>query len=1006
MKNLSRLSHQARGLRLMRYVPNVETLEARQPVSDALFGGMLAWSIFGSRLSAWDALPTASVSAASVSLRERQETVFVPADSAYQGGFTEDQVGRSSIPSAHNLFILPPVSENSIFRLPEETVLAGKWLPRVAPRLSSSNAGLSSESIHDVGNIDPQSLTKFSPVSEGNQSEIGTGRATDKAILAAVNAPDLRPSPTPAALEGYQAPSSSAATLPATPVSFEMNAGQADPAVRFLSRGPGYTLFLTSQEMVLRFGSPPASAGSSAAGVAIQMWTVGANPAPQITGLDQLPGHVNYFLGNDPANWHPNVPTFAGVQYQGVYPGIDLIFHGSGGQPEYDFVVAPGADPATIRLNFGGADGVAIDSEGALEVRAGSVQFRQSSPIAYQEENGVRQSVASAFRLDGQGQVGFTVGAFDPSKPLVIDPYFGFSTYLGGSANDQGWGIATNLAGNVFVTGFTESFDFPCFSPGVQQCNPYHSPRNNDRDVFVSKFAVDGQSLQYTTILGGDGRDEGRGIAVDNQDNAYVTGFTESFNFPTVNAYQAERHGRRDAFVTALDPNGFITYSTYLGGFTGMQEGRGIAVDANQSAYLTGITSAVDFPIQNADQLQPAFGGGPGTTDAFVTKFRVDGPLDFSTFLGGSGNENIGFSDPQSLAIISGGIAVDAAGNAFVTGTTTSTDFPIRGDPFQGNLQGTSDAFLTEIANFGDVSAFVYSTYLGGPLGATEGHGIAVCPADSIACLDGGAYVTGATTSPNFPVFNAAQPIYGGNSDAFVTWLVPNESQPRFSTYLGGPGQDRGNGITVTTLGSVYVVGETTGQFPTRDALQPTFGGGQVAIFATKLQVDGSRRYSTYVGGRIDDRGRAVARIPYTSTSPLCGRLTSSGPDVNPCDDEAAFTGISAGGYPTENAFQSNFGGPPYDAIVTTVPDCTCKPTNVHFTPDTPVHLTWDDPCEDYTTEYVINYKIDGVPQAPIIVTPPAPRDVYLPGDPGTYEVTVQSHNSCCDAPPTTGTQS
>ena len=460
------------------------------------------------------------------------------------------------------------------------------------------------------------------------------------------------------------------------------------------------------------------------------MKLIDANPTPRVTGIEELSGRSNYFIGNDPAKWRTNVPTYSKVEYRDVYPGVSLVYYGNQQQLEYDLVVAPGADPSTIGLSFVGADRLEVDGDGDLVLHTAAGTIRQRKPVIYQEISGVRKEISGGYVFKGEHQVGFKVAAYDASQPLVIDPVLSYSTYLGGSADDQGLGIAVDAAGNTYVTGATNSTNFPktagvfdtTFGGGIcfgSSC----------LDVFVTKLDPTGSALLYSTYLGGTGNDIGFGIAVDGAGNAYVTGFTNSSNFPTTaGAFQTSFGGFDDAFVTKLDPTGSVLlYSTYLRG-SGFDFGNGIAVDATGNAYVTGTTLSTDFPT-TPGAFQPARRGGVGA-DAFVTKLNPTGSaLVYSTFLGGTGG-NFGSA-----------IAVDTAGSAYVAGGTTATNFPTTVGAFQTSFGGNRRAFVTKLDPNG--AALVYSTFLA-RTGSDNGSAIAVDAA-------GSAYVTGATGSIDFP---------------------------------------------------------------------------------------------------------------------------------------------------------------------------------------------------------------------------------------------------------------
>ena len=463
------------------------------------------------------------------------------------------------------------------------------------------------------------------------------------------------------------------------PLSFEANHGQSDSKVKFLSRGSGYSLFLTSNEAVLALSQSEANESRTASRVAraavrarqrksavVRMTLVNANPQSQAAGHDALPGRSNYLIGNDPAKWRTNIPTYAKVKYEGVYPGVDVVYYGNQGQLEYDFVVAPGADPHLVTLAFDGARDVHIDARGDLVLSVEGGEVRQHKPVVYQESAGVRQEVAGGYVMKGKRHVGFRVATYDPSRPLIIDPVLAYSTYLGGSDTDRGNSIAVDSAGSAYVTGDTASIDFPTTAGAAQTTSAGF-------DAFISKLNATGTALVYSTYLGGSDSDHSFSIAVDGTGSAYVTGETRSPDFPTTaGAVQTTLVAGVDAFVTRLNATGSVLdYSTYLlsGG-----SGLGIAVDGAGAAYVTGATEARYFPT-TPGALQPTHAGG--FHDAFVTKLNATGTVRlYSTYLGGgSGAQDIG-----------GDIAVDSAGSAYVTGRTDSTDFPITSGAAQTTL--------------------------------------------------------------------------------------------------------------------------------------------------------------------------------------------------------------------------------------------------------------------------------------------------------------------------------
>jgi YVTN family beta-propeller protein len=528
---------------------------------------------------------------------------------------------------------------------------------------------------------------------------------------------------------------------------------------------------------------------------------------------------VNQFIGDDPQGWRSGIPTYGEVRIRGVYPGIDLVYYSVEGRLEYDFVVAAGANPRAIALRVKGADKLEIDRNGDLVVRVRGGEMKMGRPVVYQMVDGRRQEIAGHFRLRRNGRVGFQVATYDAGKPLIIDPVLHYSTYLGGSSFDSAYGIGLDAAGNAYVAGLTGSFNFPtkaAFQPSSGA--PY--------DAFVAKFDPDG-TLVYSTFLGGNDYDDALGIAVDRYGQAHVTGQTSSRNFPVVAPAQGHLAGFVDAWVAKLDPKGVPIYSTYLGG-KNSEVGRGIAVDPAGNAYVTGGTDSVDFPAENA--IMP----WSGWSDVFVARFDPKGGLTYSTYFGGSDFD------------MGRGIAADGDGNMYVVGDTSSPDFPTLGSPQP--FGGWYDAFVFKLDRRGQL---VYSTLLGGP-SYDVGRAIAVD-------RSGDVWVTGATFSSNFPTLNAVQATLNGSFDAFVAKL-DRFGSALYSTYLGGTGGEYGLGIAVDIRGNAYVTGTTTSfDFPTLRPSQATFGGSSTDAFVTKFDGSGRLVYSTYLGGSGADQGFGIA---------------------------------------------------------------------------------------------------------------------------------------------------
>jgi len=618
------------------------------------------------------------------------------------------------------------------------------------------------------------------------------------------------------------------------PIAFEPNQSQVDPKVKFVSRGAGYNLFLTNTEAVLALHrvstqetiSPGANAllPQEEQSAVLHIALVNANSKTEVFGQDELPGKSNYLIGSDPTKWHSNVRQYARVCYRDVYPGVDLVYYGNQRELEYDFVLQPGAHPEVIRLGIEGASKLRLE-QGDLVLSSPGGNVRLRRPHIYQQVNEARREVRGRYVIH-QHQVGFLVGPYDRRRQLIIDPVLAYSTYLGGAGKDFGTGIAVDGAGNAYVTGYTFSTDFPAV-------NPIQAMNHGSTDAFVTKMNAEGSAVVYSTYLGGSHNDYGWGIAVNATGDAYLTGYTRSTDFPAANVIPRTDGSGYNAFVTRINREGSaLVYSTYLGG-GGDDFGHGIAVDAAGNAYVTGFTYSTDFPTANAFQT-----ANHGSADAFVTKINADGSaLVYSTYLGGYSYD------------YGSGIAVDAAGNAYVSGTTCSTDFPTV-NAIQTTNHGCYDAFLAKIN--ADGSALVYSTYLGGS-GEDWGQATAV---DGT----GNAYLTGYTRSTDFPTAHAIQSTNHGDYEVFVSKINAGGSALVYSTYLGGADWDFGSAIAADATGNAYLTGYTySTDFPTTQAIQPKLHG-KTDAFVSEISADGnSLVYSTYLGGNGYDNGEAIA---------------------------------------------------------------------------------------------------------------------------------------------------
>jgi hypothetical protein len=727
------------------------------------------------------------------------------------------------------------------------------------------------------------------------------------------------------------------ASYGARPLAFEQNDGQTDAQVKYMARGNGYTLFLTANDAVFSLHSSSASGGRSAASrraswdtktssekhpaksdstAVVHMQLVGGNSQAKVAASDVLSGTANYFLGNDPSKWRKNVPRYARVSYQDVYPGVDMAFHGAQRQLEFDFLVAPGANPQPIGFDFTGARNVKTDGSGNLVISSTAGDVLVHKPVAYQQQNGTRQPVDARFVLTANNRVGFELGNYDRSRELVIDPSvsYAYSTYLGGSAEDDGFGIAFDSSGNAYVTGETESPNFPTLG-GV----PPNTSAGSTFDVFVSKIAADGSSLVYSTYIAGSGSgkgsDSGNAIAVDSKGDAFVAGGTESTNFPTTaGSFQPKivSGAIGNAFIFELNPAGSaLTYSTYLGGSVS-DVALGVAVDSTGDVYAAGKTSSTNFPL-SPTPLQAAAAGG------FLAKLKPSGAgasdLVFSTYLGGSAQD------------FASAVALDSSANAFVTGQTSGA---LSGTPLNSYGGGISDAFV--IAVKADGSAFIYSAYLGGS-DIDVGDGIAVDSA-------GNAYITGETASSNastvpFPLLSPLQPVFGGLPfDAFVTKLNPAGALV-YSTYLGGNLSDVGASIAVDGSGNAYVTGQTSSSnFPPASPTQPAFGGGTFDGFVSEVNAAGSALvFSTYLGGNGDEDTTgnfgAIAVDHSGDFIYVTGNTTSAN---FPTQAPFPYTGGKTYGGGATDAFGVKYAQGPVFAMVATTPSAVSPGTSATST--------------------------------------------------------------------------
>jgi len=644
------------------------------------------------------------------------------------------------------------------------------------------------------------------------------------------------------------------------PMSFESNQGQTNPEVKFLSRGKGYTLFLTGSEAVLALQhtntnvpqagksetskpdraslTMPQATSSYAAdqrdGV-LRMRLIGADANARVVGLQELPGRSNYLLGNDPTKWVTAVQTFTRVKYDNIYPGIDLIYYGNQDQLEYDFVVAPGADPQSIHLKLAGAQTIEVDDQ-QLTVGIDNAKVHLRQPLIYQSnQNGERTTIHGRYVVTSDHDVTFDIARYDSTKPLIIDPVLSYSTYLGGARDDFAEALAVDPSGNAYVCGYTRSLDFPVVGA-------YQISSKTGVTGFISKLNPSGTALIYSTYIGGSAGDQCFGMATDNSGDAYVVGITNSSDFPTTpGAYQTTFLGNTaNLFVAKIDPSGSsLVYSTYLGQGAGDANGiccfQTIALSSSRNVYLTGSIESPNFPT-TPNALQTQYGGGPH--DGYLTVLDSTGSkLIYSTFLGGNGND--------------GGqkVTVDDLGNAFITGFTGSSDFPITAGAFQTAYGGgINDVFVSEINPFGSgLSSLIYSTYLGGS-GNDEAFTL-------VLDASGNAFIGGNTDSLNFPVTSGAlQTTNHGGVDGFITKLNASASTLIYSTYLGGSDTDDVRVIGTDESGNAYLAYITTSKdFPVQNPIQSHNAGSRDGGLGILNSSGTGLLFSTYFGGSESD---------------------------------------------------------------------------------------------------------------------------------------------------------
>lgn len=719
------------------------------------------------------------------------------------------------------------------------------------------------------------------------------------------------------------------------PLRFEENQGQSVQDVRFVSRGAGYQLFLTSQEAVLALHhtgphdlSPRhraktlralAKSRHAVATTALRMRFEGANPAAQIVGEDQLPGQVNYFVGDNPKKWHSNVPTYSRVKYSSIYPGVDLVYYGNQRHLEYDLIVAPGANPQSVVLNLQGAQNLHVTANGDLAVRMADGEVQLQKPLVYQNINGQKKLIAASYALAGNHRVKFAVADYDRQQPLVLDPVLNYSTYLGGTNDEIAWAIAVDSNNNAVVAGNTFSTDFPVTAANVS-AEPETS--NTFGEIFVTQLNSTGTAELYSTYLSGssDQGDYAFGVAVDSSNMIYVTGQTFSTDFPTTTGafkLSLPSNPSGSSYVTKIDPTksgiASLAYSSYIGGNSG-DFGDAVAAGAGGNVFVSGVsfsspTASPFSTVTNFPVTANAFQNTLNTADGNAYLTRIDttqsgnASLIYSSYLGGSG-DNAGNPNSTGTGEEAFGVAVDSTNNAYLVGTTTSLDFPVTTGAYKTTAPAAianGVVFFSKINTAASGTAsLVYSTYLGGTNtnAGDFGSGIAIGPNNV-------AYLVGSSSSVDFPTTSGAYLSTGNTIGlAFISLIDPSATgaaQLKYSTLLGGTAGTLGASIKADSLGNAYVTGGTgSSDFPTTaGSFQQTLtAGAPGAAFIAKLNPASTGAadllYSTFFGGAGSGAGSDQAfGIAIDSATPANAYI--AGQVYSP----ASSFPVSAGAYQT-----------------------------------------------------------------------------------------------------------
>lgn len=747
---------------------------------------------------------------------------------------------------------------------------------------------------------------------------------------------------------------------PVLPLVFEPNRGQAPADFEYVGRTGQGTVLIGKSGMALL---------SATGKDAIRMKITGATPT-QSEPLERQGATSNYFVGNS-GMWRTAIPHYGKIKYKNIYPGIDLLYYGTGQQLEYDFILSPGRTFSVIELAFEGARKVRLDKEGNLLIDAHGRTVRQLRPRVYQNINGVQRQVAASYRVLRGSRVQFELGRYDRSRELVIDPVVQFAGYVGREGHDSAVSVVTDAAGSVYIAGSTNSTQLAT-SSAAQDTFAAES------DAYVAKFSASG-TLQFLTYFGGNRFDTGLAVGVDSAGNPYLAGVTLSSNLPASGGAQTAFGGEDDGFIAKFNSTGSrLLWATYVGG-NAADWAAGMAVDSQGGAWLTGWTQSTNFPVRGAFQSGTAGGG----SDVFITRVSPTGEnFTYSTYFGAEGRD------------LGSGIAVDAQGILHITGATTSNNLPTGVAP-RGTVAGDLDAFIAKLNPA--TNQVIYGRVLGGA-GEDYGTGIAVDPA-------GNSYVVGHTKSPGFPATRtSAQSTFGGNTDIFVARLNGNTGATDYATFLGGNGDDWTEAIAVDAAGSAYVAGWTnSGNFPVRNPIQANYqgGGGSAnqrfdAIVARLSPGGDSLLYSTYFGGAGEDKAYGVTLDPG-------GNVLITGTTTTPLLSGAS-AGLTVGAQGSTDAFLARLSADTALSLVVAQPGSIALTARLGDTAPltSDISLTATGSSTTYTvgtnaTWLSVTPESGQIPRTLRVAVNPA----LLPPGPSIAEVTIRSGTNSVTVPVT-----